>query len=320
MQQRAITSIPVILGQTASGKTSVGIELAKMIDGEIISVDSRKVYEGLPVGTATPDGTRAGGAYLVKGVNHYLMSFLPADQPYSAGDFSTDASRLIDEIRSRGKTPILVGGTGFYFKSLEQGLPPLPKADDEFREKWGKIIDKQGVDVAQRELERVDAEAARAITTKDRHKIIRALEVHHLTGVPFSQWKNQKHKTNSNTYIVMGLQYAKELLNKRIEERSKHMLKAGMIEETEALLKRGFAPDCHALSSFGYREAVQVARGSMPRTEFLAHLVKGTKAYAKRQQTWFRTQVRPAWFPCDESSKAEAIAVKMKAFCYTRAT
>ncbi len=313
------SSIPVILGQTASGKTSVGIALAKLLDGEIISVDSRKVYEGLPVGTATPEGKRDNNSYLVKGVPHHLMSFLPPDQPYNAGDFSADAERLIAEIIARGKTPILVGGTGFYFKALEQGLPPLPKADETFRRKLEQRMEKDGVASVRAELERTDPTAARAITDKDRHKIIRALEVQHLTGVPFSKWKDQK-KPGARRYTVMGLQYAKQLLEERIEDRSEYMFQHGMIEETEAVLKKGYAPDCHALASFGYREAVQVVKGTLPRAAFLEHLIKGTKAYAKRQQTWFRTQVKPAWFACDATSKSDEIALRMKAFCYTRAT
>jgi len=320
MQELPLTSIPVILGQTASGKTSVGIDLAKILDGEIISIDSRKVYEGLPIGTATPNGTREGSRYVVDGVTHHLMSFLPPDQPYNAGDFAADAERLIQEIRARGKTPILVGGTGFYFKALEQGLPPLPKADLPFRKNLENQMKKEGVTPLQQELASVDPEAARVITEKDRHKIIRALEVFHSTGIPFSQWKHQKKRVSQNRYNVMGLQFAKDLLEKRIEERSQYMFESGMIEETATVLKKGFSPDCHALASFGYREAVAVIQGKMPRRDFLARLIKGTKAYAKRQQTWFRTQGRPAWFPCDSTSKSAEIALRMKAFCYTRPT
>src|ERR1044071_9614895 len=119
------SSIPVILGPTASGKTSVGIELAKLIDGEVISVDSRKVYKGLPVGTATPEGEWRKETYWVKGVPHYLIGHLNPNQFYTAGDFTKDAEKLIFDILGRGKKPILVGGTGFYFKALQKGLPKL---------------------------------------------------------------------------------------------------------------------------------------------------------------------------------------------------
>jgi tRNA dimethylallyltransferase len=313
--------IPVILGTTASGKTSVGIELAKLCDGEIISVDSRKVYQGLPIGTAVPEGNWEDNILWVENIAHHLIGFLPPDKPYTAGDFSQDAERLIQEIIQRGKTPILVGGTGFYFKALDRGLPPLPKADEKFRSSLETRIEKHGVASVYSELQTLDPIAAKNITHADRHKIIRALEIFHLTGRPFSSWKEQPKKSTSFPFCVMGLQWAKEILDQRIEDRSTHMYEEGMIEEAEAVLKKkGYSPDCHALASFGYREAVKVIQGLLPREEFLPRLIHGTKAFAKRQRTWFRTQVRPAWFPCDNSSKKEEIAMKMKAFCYTHAT
>lgn len=309
--------IPVILGPTASDKTSVGIELAKLMDGEVISIDSRKVYKDLPIGTATPRGKWEGQTLFVKSVPHHLMGFLSPDHPYNAGDFARDAERLIAAIQKKGKVPILVGGTGFYFKALSLGLPPLPPADPEFRKNLEARIEADGLESVHAELKRIDPEAHERITKGDRHKIIRSLEIFHLTGRPSSSWKSERKGDSHLQFVVMALKFPHDLLDKRIEERSKHMLDAGMIEETEAVLKKGFAPDCHALSSFGYREAVQVIQGTLPRNEFLARLVHGTKAYAKRQRTWFRTQVKPAWFPCDEFSKKEEMAMKMKAFCYT---
>ncbi|MCG3205892.1 MAG: tRNA dimethylallyltransferase [Elusimicrobia bacterium] len=312
--------IPVLLGQTATGKTAIGIALARIMGGEIISVDSRKVYEGLPIGTATPKGQRYRDSWLVEGVPHHLMAFLKPDQPYNAGDFAQDASQLIEEILARGKRPLLVGGTGFYFKALAQGLPPLPKADAKLRHHFELKIQKEGIQSLRQELSRVDPEAAQAITSRDQHKIIRALEVFHLTGLPFSSWKNQARKQAPYPFVVMGLQYPSKLLEKRIEERSKRMLEEGMIEETAAALREGYSPNCAALSSFGYREAVQVVQGKISRSDFLKALIKGTKAYAKRQRTWFRTQISPSWFLCDDTTSEVEMAEKMKAFCYTRDT
>jgi len=308
------TFIPVILGETASGKTSVGIQLAQEMNGEIISVDSRKVYKGLPIGTATPDGIWKHGVYLVKAIPHHLMGHLAPDQAYTAGDFSHDANQLIDQIRERNKTPILVGGTGFYFKALAQGLPTLPKADEALRAVLAERIEKDGIDALYGELKKKDPEAAASITPHDKHKIIRALEILQLTGHPFSTWKNQKKQPVHQNFVVMGVRFPKEHVEKRIEERSEFMFKAGMIEETEAVIKQGYAPTCPALSSFGYREAVEVIRGERARSEFLPALIKGTKAYAKRQRTWFRTQVKPTWFECDANTRKEEISMKMKAF------
>ncbi len=308
--------VPVILGPTASGKTSVGIELAKLTGGEIISIDSRKVYKGIPVGTATPDGEWKDGAYWVEGVAHHLMDFLSLDKPYTAGDFARDAGALLRQIVARNKTPILVGGTGFYFKALSQGLPALPASDDAFRQSVENRIQAEGIEALHAELMRVDPVCATRITSKDRHKIIRALEIFHLIKMPMSTFENKKRPLIDYRFVVMGLEMLKERLEKRIEQRSAEM-ENGMLEETTAALKSGYAPTCPALSSFGYREATQVVLGQLLRKEFLPLLIKGTKAYAKRQRTWFRTQNKPTWFSCDQFSSSGEIAVRMKSLCYT---
>lgn len=312
--------LPAIVGPTASEKTSVGILLAREINAEIISVDSRKVYRGLPVGTATPPGKWTAGAYVVDGVPHHLMSFLAPDAPYSAGDFTRDAEKLIAEIESRGKRPLLVGGTGFYLKALQQGLPRLPARDPHIRAELEARMKAEGGIALHAELTRLDPVAGEAIDPADRHKIIRALEVIRLTGRPFSAALAETPAASSHTFVIMGIDFPKPLLDRRIEERSGQMARGGMIEEAARLLDQGYSPYCPALASFGYREAVQVVRGKMPQKDFLPALVHGTKAYARRQRTWFRTQVQPSWFMADESSRKEEISMRMKAFFESRQT
>lgn len=307
-------NIPVILGPTASGKTKCGIELARLLNAEIISVDSRKVYEGLKIGTATPAGEWRDGVYWVQGIAHHLMGHLKADHPYNAGDFADDAARLIEEILKRGKCPLIVGGTGFYFKALQKGLPVLPKRDEEFRKNLENEMTALGPERIHERLKAIDPVSALGISDKDRHKIIRALEIFHLTGRPFSEWKSRTEKKSHHQFTVLGLDFEKEVLNQRIEVRSKKMFDEGMIEETKNLLDQGYSPECPALVSFGYKEAVQVIQGKIKREDFLPLLIKGTKAYAKRQRTWFRTQITPTWFMCDETSKAAEIALKMSDF------
>ncbi len=307
-------SIPVILGETASGKTSVGIELAKEIGGEIISVDSRKVYRGLKIGTATPDGERQGDAYVVKGVPHYLMGHRPPDHLYTAGDFAREAGDLIEKILRRGRRPILVGGTGFYFKALKEGLPKLPPRDEGLRAELADRLKTEGLTALHEELRSIDPEAAACISARDPQKTLRALEIFQLTGRPFSQWKNSPRQASRFSFAILGLQWPRRILEKRIEERSARMEKNGMIEEAEQVLKAGHSQHCAALSSFGYREAVRVLEGEIPRSEFLPRLIRGTKAYAKRQRTWFRTQTKPLWFECNPAVAAKDIALKMKDF------
>ncbi len=310
---RSSTTIPVILGQTATGKTSVGIHLATAMNGEIISVDSRKLYKGLTIGTATPEGLWTNNAYVVQGIPHHLIGHLAPDQLYTAGDFARDAERLISEIQNRGKTPLLVGGTGFYFKALEKGLPVLPPRDEKLREGIEQAIKQKGLEKVHAELMAVDPVAAAAISPQDRHKIIRALEIYQLTGQPFSQWKETPRQASRHAFTVVGLEMDKTILDKRIVRRAEEMGRNGMIEETAAVLK-DYPKNCPALLSFGYKEAVQVVEGKMSRATFLTHLIRGTKAYAKRQRTWFRTQVHPTWFLCEEKTKSEEISMRIKAF------
>lgn len=305
--------IPVILGPTASGKTSIGIALAKLINGEVISVDSRKVYRGLPIGTATPPGRWGTDSYVVDGVAHHLMAFLPPDKPYTAGDFAKDAEDRMDQIVGRGHVPVLVGGTGFYFKALRDGLPVLPHRKVEFRRTLEDRIVKNGLASLYQELKEIDPAAA--VDRNDRHKIIRALEVTHLTGRPYSSFRRSPKETASRSYVVIGIDHEKNVLENRIRARAQKMTENGMIEEAAHALEEGYAKNCPALSSFGYREAVDVLEGSLSRENFLPALIKGTLAYAKRQRTWFRTKTPPEHrFLLKPPIEKQEIALKIRSF------
>jgi tRNA dimethylallyltransferase len=308
--------IPVLLGPTASAKTSIGIELARLLNAEVISVDSRKVYRGLSIGTAVPEGTWDGGVYMSEGIVHHYIGVFAPDEPTTAGRFAQDAEALILDIQTRGKTALLVGGTGFYFKALQQGLPALPPSDLSLRRRLMERAAGEGIAALHQELGLVDAAAAAAISAQDTHKVVRALEVYTLTGRPFSDWKNAPRRASQHQFKVMGLLFPKEDLFQRIEQRSQRMVEMGMIQEAQSILDQGYLPTCPALMSFGYREAVQVLGGLLPFDDFLPLLIKNTKAYAKRQLTWFRTQVQPHWFDCDSSSNKLDIALKMKDFLH----
>jgi len=306
--------IPVILGATATGKTAVGIELAKLMGGEVISVDSRKVYKYLPIGTAAPRGEWVNGQFLVANISHHLIGHLDPDQPYNAGDFSRDAENLIGQILERGKLPLLIGGTGFYFKALAEGLPEIPPHDEKIRKELAGLLKEKGHQKLFADLKLIDPDAAGKISPQDSHKLIRAMEVFKITGRPFSVWKKAARKKTAFKFLVLGLHVNKSTLEKKIEARSRRMVAEGMIEETEAVLKKGFPKDCPALLSFGYREAVEVLEGKLSRPEFLTRLIKSTKSYAKRQLTWFRTQVKPVWFEGGENLEIGRLSLKMRDF------
>lgn len=313
------SAIPVLLGPTASGKTSVGIALAQRLNGEIISVDSRKVYRGLRVGTATPAGFWRDRAYVVDGVPHHLMDFLDLNRRYTAGDFARDADRLIGEIQGRGRVPILVGGTGFYFNALSRGLPAVPPGDEAIRRELEEKAKRAGWPSLHDELTRIDPDAGAAVSPNDRYKILRALEIWNATGRPPSEWKRTRSRPPPHRFAVMALDMPKETLERRIRERSARMIEEGMVDETARALKDGYAETCPALSGFGYREATDVVAGRLAPDAFLPALIKGTIAYGKRQKTWLRTQTKPVWFPVSAASTRDSIALKMNDFLYSEA-
>lgn len=280
-----------IVGPTASGKTETGLALARQQNSEVISVDSRQVYKGLPIGTAQPPKTD---------VPYHLIGFLDPKDVFSAADFVDHAERLISEIQERGKTPILVGGTGFYFRALFEGLANLPKADEAIRQRLRAEAEAQGRTALHERLRQIDPKAAEKIPANNIQRLIRALEVYELTGKPISTWHEEHKKTsdamrNAWNVKIIGLDPGKEILGQRIAERSEKMLQQGMIEETKALLDQGYPDNCPGLSGLGYPHVVSFLKGKMSKTDLLAQLILETRQYAKRQRTWFRGQMEVEW-------------------------
>jgi len=285
------SDILAIVGPTASGKTELGLTLAQKQNGEIISVDSRQIYRHLSVGTAKPHDTR--------GIAYHLIDFLDPDQRFSAADFVRLATEKLRDIRARGKTPILVGGTGFYFKALTQGLAPLPPADAGIRARLKKTAEDKGRLHLHRKLEKVDPVAARKVPANNIQRLIRALEVYELTGKPISEW-HKEHRSRPSSIApsslkFIGIDRPREELVRRIEARCRTMMESGMIEETQTLLNQGYAETCPALTGLGYPRIVTHIKGTLSKEECLRLLIQDTRQYAKRQMTWFRHQLQVAW-------------------------
>jgi len=308
------TELLAIVGPTASGKTDLGLRLARENDGEIISVDSRQVYRDLSIGTAKPAGAWVQQIYRVQDIPYHLVDFQDPDNVFSAADFVQQAEEKMTEIRARGKRPILVGGTGLYFKALVEGLAPLPPSNKALRAGLKTLAEKKGRTFLHAELAKADPEAAQRIPANNIHRVIRALEVYELTQKPISQW-HREHQANlkqtnpspppsplskgrGNTgegLKMIGIEMPREDLHRRIEKRCADMLKNGMIDETERLLKKGFAPDCPALTGLGYKRVTAFLNGRLSREDLLALLTQDTRQYAKRQMTWFRHQAQVTW-------------------------
>ncbi|MDE2829934.1 MAG: tRNA (adenosine(37)-N6)-dimethylallyltransferase MiaA [Gemmatimonadota bacterium] len=293
--------ILVIAGPTASGKTSVGIELAQRIDGEIISADARQIYRFMDIGTAKPTAEERAAA------RHHLIDFINPDKGYSAGQFAEDASAVIGDILRRGKVPLVVGGAGLYIRALFDGFSPMPKIPIEIRARLQEER-RDCLPALYKRLCEVDPEWAAKIHPTDTQRILRGLEVYEASGKPLSEHQKVtptppiRHKAS-----YFGLHWDRETLYDRINARACLMLENGLIEETASLRDRGYTPDLNALNAFGYREIFQYLNGKTTLDRALADLQQGTRRYAKRQMTFFRRDKRFRWVDGSDDNVATAI-------------
>lgn len=279
----------VIMGATATGKTEVSLEIARIIKGEIISADSRQVYKYLSAGLAKPKGKWVGeDFYKVGKINYHLVDFLDPDLTFDAASFCTKAEKISAEIQKRNNVPIFAGGTGLYLHSFFIGLDKLPRADKNLRAKLTQEIKKLGSEKFHDKLKKIDPVSARKIPAGNTQRLIRAIEVYILTGKPISSFHTKKTKKlpAGRAFFVL-LDCDKKLLHKRIETRTKKIFE-GMVEETKNLLAMGYKPDCPALRSLGYSEILKYIEGSLTKSQVLEKISRLTKAYAKRQITWFK--------------------------------
>ncbi len=303
------------MGPTASGKTGLAVAWARKFDGEIVSVDSALVYRGLDIGAAKPNAIERGG------IPHHLIDVRDPWQAYSAAEFATDARVAVEGILSRGRLPILAGGTGLYFRALLQGLSPMPEADADTRAAIEAEADARGWSALHAELARVDPVAAARIHANDPQRIQRALEVYRLSGRPISAWQAQPSPAKAFPCRVLKLMIAPQdraVLHDRIERRFDAMLDAGFLDEVHALralpqLQAHAAPtDLPAIRAVGYRQAWDHLDDGTSAAEFRDRAVFATRQLAKRQLTWLRGQLDACWF--DPGSDAAAIDTTLQDF------
>jgi len=291
--------IPLIavVGPTGVGKTEAGIFLARHLDGEIVNFDSVQVYRYFDIGTAKPTPEEREEA------PHHLVDFLEPDEEFNAARFVELADRVIAELHARGKQPILVGGTGLYLKALLHGLFEVGDVSA-IRRELTQRLQREGLPVLYEELKRVDPETARRLPPTDRVRILRALEVFHATGKPFSVL-SREHAFAERRYpcLKIGLTLPREELYRRLDERVDKMLQAGLLEEVKALLDRGFSPELKPMRAIGYRHLAAYLRGELSLEEAVRQMKRDTRHYAKRQLTWFRADPEVIWFRPEEKEK-----------------
>lgn len=274
----------LILGVTASGKGRLAFELARALDGEIISVDSMKVYRRMDIGTAKPP------AEARRRARYHLIDVVEPSESFSVGLYLETALPVIEDIRRRGKTVIAVGGTALYIKALLYGLFEGPGSDEQIRAELRGRAEAEGLAVLHAELARLDPEAAGRISGNDGRRIIRALEVHRLTGRPISRFQRQfEAALPIHDWILMGLRREKELESRRINARVKKMIEAGLADEVKSLLAENEPLSRQARSAIGYAEIIEHLAGRMDREAAVERIKINTRRFAKGQRTWFKT-------------------------------
>ncbi|WP_226469810.1 tRNA (adenosine(37)-N6)-dimethylallyltransferase MiaA [Luteimonas panaciterrae] len=293
-----------LMGPTASGKTALALEWARRFDGEIVSVDSALVYRGLDIGAAKPDAEERAS------VPHHLIDVRDPWQTYSAAEFAEDARKAVEDITSRGKLPILAGGTGLYFRALLHGLSPMPEADAETRAGIEAEANARGWPAMHAELARIDPPAAAKIRPSDPQRIQRALEVYRLSGRPISEWQREAVAPARLPCRVLKIVVApadRAVLHARIAARFDAMLAAGFLDEVRRLralpeLRSHPRPrDLPAIRAVGYRQAWEYLDGERldgksPAEEFRDRAIFATRQLAKRQITWLRGELDARWF------------------------
>ncbi|MCE5183928.1 MAG: tRNA dimethylallyltransferase [Synergistaceae bacterium] len=299
-----IKKIPVIaiIGPTAVGKTKFSLELARNLNAEAISVDSRQVYRYLDVGTdkVSPE--------IRHEILHHLIDVADPDQVYSAADFASQATDAIDRIKKRNRVPLLIGGTPFYYKALCGTLSEdLPK-DPAVRKILEEEINERGLAELHSELRAVDPAAAEKIHPNDPVRTMRALEIYRITGRPATWWyKNQAKMESSFDILYIGLIRERSNLYKNIATRVREQFSNGYPEEVEWLLAQGYSPSLPALQGFGYRELVRYVKGSCSYEEALEGDIRSTKAFSRRQMTWFKHFEPALWYDFDKYEMSEAM-------------
>jgi tRNA dimethylallyltransferase len=288
-----------IVGPTATGKTALGVDVALAHGGEVLSCDSLQVYRGLDIGSAKPTAVER------HGVPHHLIDIREPDQDFSAADYGRLARAAAADVRERGRLPLVVGGTGLYLRALLVGLFQGPSRNDALRARLEGIADRFGNPRLHRVLRRVDPRAADRIHASDRLRIVRALEVFHATGRPMSdQHQEGLGPLRGFDVLTVGLDPGREVLARRMEQRTDEMLRRGLVDEVRGLLARGYAEDLRPLRAIGYRQAVDVVRERVPIEAARRAIVSESMQYAKRQRTWFRHQADVQWF--DSADRARA--------------
>lgn len=287
--------VVVICGPTASGKTALSIELAKQIDGEIVSCDSMQIYKDMNIGTAKPTKEEMGG------IKHYLLDYVSPTQRYSVADYKADAKKAIKEILHNGKIPIIVGGTGLYVDSIIYEIEyPNIEFDEEYRSNLEKEVRENGLNELYLQAKEIDPIAIKKISCNDKKRILRILEIFNATGKTKTEVEIESRKNEPEyDYRVYALLWDRNKLYNRINCRVDIMMEQGLVEEVKNILKK-YDTFPTAMQGLGYKEVVQYLKGECTKEEMVEKIKQETRRYAKRQMTWFRKNKQTIWLNAED--------------------
>ena len=285
-----MSSVAIIIGPTAVGKTDILIEALRGMEAEIVSADSRQIYRFMDIGTAKPDPEQ------LRAVTHHLVDCVDPDRPIDAAEYARMARRAIDDVLGRGRLPVVSGGSGLYIKALLEGFFDGPGADAGIRSQLLEREREEGRGALHRRLARIDPDSAGRIHPHDLFRTVRALEVFEQTGIQLSRWHRQgEGRPLEHDSFTVGLYRAREELYRRIDERVDRMIEGGFEEEVKGLIDRDYSGDLTAINTVGYREMTALLEGRISRPEALSRIKRNTRQYAKRQMTWFNKMESVLW-------------------------
>jgi tRNA dimethylallyltransferase len=280
-----------VLGPTASGKSALGLALAERYGGEVINCDSTAVYRGFDIGTDKLSNEQR------RGIPHHLIDIADPTEVYTAAHFARDAERAIREIHARGRLPILVGGTGFYYRALTRGLFPGPGADEPLRARLDRIAARRGPERLHRLLQRVDPDSAVRIMPRDRKRLVRALEVYFTTGRPLTMHFGETQSLIADCEVIaIALRIPAALTSARVTRRVDEQFARGIVDEVRGLLARGVPPDARPFGGLVYRQVLELLRGVRDEESTRQLIAQENRRYARRQLIWFRKEPNLIWF------------------------
>ncbi len=281
----------VLCGPTASGKTAAAIKIAKALNTEILSADSRQFYEGMQIGTAAPTQAE------MTEVHHHFIGHLMVTDSYNVSQFEKDALDRLEMLFNTYPVLIMTGGSGLYIHAVTHGIDELPDPDPQLREELKGLKDEKGIEALQEKLLELDPVYYYSVDLNNAARLIRALEICIITGLPYSSLRSQKPRPRPFKILKIGLDVPREELNRRVDERVDQMLAAGWLDEARELYR---FRDCNALNTLGYKEIFEHFAEKMYYSQCVEKIKTNTRRYAKRQMTWFRKDKEIKWFRPDD--------------------